>query len=72
VIENLLQLIPKHLSEGRIIRLGDFGSFGVRINGSGSETEGTFSKNRIKKLKLEFRPGQEIRKALDNAVIQKT
>jgi predicted histone-like DNA-binding protein len=29
VIEALLQIIPRHLIQGEIVRLGDFGSFSV-------------------------------------------
>lgn len=53
VIESLLQIIPKHVSDGRIVRLGDFGSFGVRLSSDGSETEEAFNKNLIKNLKLQ-------------------
>jgi predicted histone-like DNA-binding protein len=71
VIESLLQLIPRHVSQGDVIRLGDFGSFSVRLSSSGAETEDDFSSSLIKGLKLNFRPGKELKNQLDNVSFDK-
>ncbi len=64
VLESLLKVMPKHLKNGRIIRLGEFGSFRVTISSEGAETEDEFSKKLIKNAKLKFNPGKEISKEL--------
>jgi predicted histone-like DNA-binding protein len=70
-IESLLQLIPRHLRNAEIVRLGDFGSFAVHIQCEGAESEETFSTNLIKGLKLFFRPGNELKKSLENLKYEK-
>ena len=71
VIESLLQIIPRHVIDGEIVRLGDFGSFSVRLSSEGAESESSFSSNLIKGVKLSFRPGKELKKALDDAEFEK-
>ena len=71
VIESLLQIIPRHVTDGEIVRLGDFGSFSVRISSEGATSEGDFSTTLIKGVKLSFRPGKELKKSLDNAEFEK-
>jgi len=71
VIESLLTLLPKHLIEGDIVRLGDFGAFKVNLQSGGAETEEDFNNGFIKGVKLGFRPGRELKKALDDATFEK-
>ena len=71
VIESLLQIIPRHVIDGEIVRLGDFGSFSIRLSSGGAENEGSFSANLIKGVKLSFRPGRELKKALQDAEFEK-
>jgi len=71
VIESLLQLIPRHLADGRIVRLGDFGSFGVRLKSGGAESAETFSSSLIEGAKLYFRPGRELNRAMNDLSYQK-
>ena len=44
VIEAFVQLIPRHLAQGEIIRLSEFGSFALGIFCDGVELEKTFPK----------------------------
>jgi len=71
VIESLLQLIPRHVTAGKIVRLGDFGSFGVRLSTEGAETEAAFNAKLIKHLKMYFRPGSEVKKVLNTVKYEK-
>jgi predicted histone-like DNA-binding protein len=64
VIESFIQLIPKHVTQGDIIRLGDFGSFAIGIRSSGAQQEEQFRTDMIKGLKIYFRPGKELKRAL--------
>jgi len=71
VLESLLKVIPDHLLNGRIVRLGDFGSFRLTLASEGADTEDDFSKSMIKKVKLNFRPGKQIRNDLKTAEYEK-
>jgi predicted histone-like DNA-binding protein len=64
VLEVLLELIPKHLADGKIVRLGEFGSFGVTVSGNGAETTDAFAASMIKNNAIRFRPGREVQKVL--------
>ena len=64
VLESLLQVIPNHLLDGKIVRLGDFGVFRLTLSSEGVENEADFNKSHIKKVNLHFRAGKEIRNAL--------
>ena len=66
VIEMFLQTIPELLADGRIVRLGDFGSFYITIKSSGSDTKDGFNSGLIKEVSVKFRPGKEMKKALKN------
>jgi predicted histone-like DNA-binding protein len=49
--------IIRELQKGRIIRLGDLGSYQVGVSANGVITEEEVSANTIKKAKINFRPG---------------
>jgi predicted histone-like DNA-binding protein len=66
VIESLLQLIPRHVAQGDIVKLGEFGSFSIRLSSTGSESAEDFTSSLIKGLNLHFRPGKEVKKQLDD------
>ncbi len=59
VIEAFLQVIPQALADGKIVRLGDFGSFSLQVSSEGSVDAPAVSKNQIKKVSVKFRPGKE-------------
>lgn len=66
VLEGLLQVIPDLLAEGKIVRLGDLGTFRVTISSEGADTVDDFSINMIKGLNLKFRPRVEFRDQLNS------
>ena len=59
VIEAFLEVVPQALADGKIVRLGDFGSFSLTVNSEGAVDALTLSKNQIKKVSVRFRPGKE-------------
>ena len=71
VIESLLQIIPKHLALGEIVRLGEFGSYSVRLSSEGAASEQAFNSSLIKGLNINFRPGKEVEQALQNISYEK-
>ncbi|MDD3789316.1 MAG: DNA-binding domain-containing protein [Petrimonas sp.] len=71
VLNDLTKLLNRHLSEGRIVRFGDFGSFQIGISGEGAESPEKFNVSLIKKGKVNFRPGVDIRQMLNNLRFEK-
>lgn len=58
VIEGFLAVVPRALANGKIVRLGEFGSFSISVNGEGSTTADELSRHHIKKASVKFRPGK--------------
>jgi len=64
VIESLLQNIPRYLAEGKIVRLGELGSFYLSIQAEGSPDAKSVNAHKIKRNKLHFRAGKLVKKML--------
>ena len=64
VLDALVQQLVKELEEGRIVRLGDFGSFQISISSEGAESADKFNSSLIKKGKILFRPGSDLKNML--------
>ncbi len=62
VLEALVSLIPQELADGKIVKLGDFGSFRISLRSEGSASPDDFSKNLITETKVHFRQGSEFRR----------
>ncbi|OJV34962.1 MAG: DNA-binding protein [Bacteroidales bacterium 36-12] len=71
VLEALTQILAEELSEGKIVRFGDFGSFQVSIGSEGVETAEKFNASLIKTKKVTFRPGVDLKEMLNNLKFQK-
>ena len=71
VIESMLQLLPKYLTAGDIVHLGDFGIFNLRISSGGADAEEDFDKSLIRGVKIGFRAGKELNKALKTVTYEK-
>ena len=64
VLNDLIKVLKRHLEDGEIVRLGDFGTFQVSITGDGAETEEAFNSSLIKGGKILFRPGMDLKDML--------
>jgi predicted histone-like DNA-binding protein len=64
VIESLLQNIPEYLAEGKIVRLGELGSFYLSIQAEGSPSPEKVNTSKIKRNKLYFRAGKLLKEML--------
>ena len=71
VLEGLLQIIPDEIINGKIIKLGDFGTFRSTISSEGVTTEEEFSISKIKGLNVRFRPAREFRDMLAGVKYEK-
>lgn len=65
VLEAFIDLIPERLADGKIVSLGDFGSFSLTLSSEGAATAEEFTSALIKGNSLNFRPGKLIQKTLD-------
>ena len=72
VLNDLTKVLRRHLENGEIVRFGDFGSFQIGINSEGADTEAKFNVSMIKKSKVVFRPGVDLKEMLPNLKFEKT
>ncbi|WP_372793696.1 HU family DNA-binding protein [Lutibacter sp.] len=71
VLEGLLQIIPDEIVNGKIIKLGDFGTFRSTLSAEGVATADEFSVAKIKSLNVRFRPAREFRNLLASVKYEK-
>ncbi|MDL2313004.1 HU family DNA-binding protein [Bacteroidales bacterium OttesenSCG-928-B11] len=64
VLNDLTKVLRRHLENGEIVRFGDFGTFQISINSDGAESEEKFHPSMIKRSKVAFRPGIDLREML--------
>ena len=67
VLEGLLQIIPDEIAKGKIIKLGEFGTFRTTLSAEGVNTAKEFSTAKIRALNVRFRPAREFRNLLASA-----
>ncbi len=63
-LESLVMIIPQHIAEGRIVRLGELGSLRVSVKSEGSDTEQEVNAGKITKARYVFTPGEELQDTL--------
>jgi predicted histone-like DNA-binding protein len=68
-VEAFLAIVPRALADGNIVRLGDFGTFRLRVRSVGADTEEAVAAQNITRVIASFRPGKRFRDALDPDVI---
>lgn len=66
VIQNFLSSMTKALNKGYIVKLDDLGSFRTTLSSSGVETAEELSSANIKKARIRFSPGDELKGMLAN------
>jgi predicted histone-like DNA-binding protein len=66
VLEGLLTIIPRQISNGNVVELGDFGSFWMRIQSDGSDTLEEVKANNIKRVLPRFTPDKVFRQVYLN------
>ena len=71
VLVALTEVLVEHLAEGKIVRLGDFGSFQISLSSTGAETEAKFNASLIKGNKVVFRPGIDLKEMQNNLKYEK-
>ena len=69
--ETMLTLIPLELLEGKIVDLGDFGTFRLSIKAEGSDTEEEVTSYNVKSVHVRFTPGKAFKEALKSVKFEK-
>ena len=72
VLAALEDNIIMELQDGRIVQLGELGTFQLGIRSSGSATSDEVGSSSVKKAHLNFRPGEEMKKMLNNLSYRKS
>ena len=71
VIQNFLSSMKKALDKGYIVKLDDLGSFRTTLSSSGVETQEELSSANIKRARIRFSPGDELKGMLENMKFSK-
>ena len=71
VIEALLILIPDEIGRGNVVKLGDFGSFWIKLKTEASETSESVTRHNVTGLVPRFTPGKEFKANLKNVTFEK-
>lgn len=64
VLEAFVHNMSDELNQGRIVELGELGSFRISISSEGFETPEEVSSAAVKSSRILFRPGKSLRKLL--------
>ena len=71
VLEALLTVVPRELSDGNIVELGDLGSFWLRLNSEGAEAAEDVTSRNITAVKPRFSPGSRFKQTLETTHFEK-
>lgn len=71
VLNDLIKSVNRHLADGKIVKLGDFGNFQVSISSDGAETAEKVTSSLIRSNKINFRPGVDLRDMLNTVKYEK-
>lgn len=71
VLNDLIKVVSRHLADGKIVKLGDFGNFQVSISSDGAETAAKVTSSLIRNNKINFRPGADLRDMLSTLKYEK-
>ncbi len=71
VVDSMLQLLTRHLSQGRTIELGHFGNFSINLKTKGEETLEEVDRNSITGTKILFRPSKELKDNIAGIAFEK-
>lgn len=71
VVTGLIDLIAADLKDGKIVRLGDLGSFKISLSSNGEDTVEQVTSKSIKSSKVLFRPAKDFQDSLTGLTFTK-
>lgn len=60
ILKTLTEILCDNLAKGKVVRLGDLGSFQIALSSEGAESKNKFNSLYIKKTKVIFRPSTDL------------
>jgi predicted histone-like DNA-binding protein len=72
VLEGFLEIVPQTLADGKIVNLGDFGSYNLTASSTGAPDAESLTAGNISKISVRFRPGKEFAKTIKVMEFAKT
>ena len=66
VLESFLEQLSEHLEDGKIVKLGDLGSFSPSLASKAEDEDFNVDQHTINRMKINFRPSKELKKRLGN------
>ena len=71
VLEAFLSVVPDQLADGKIVELGDFGTFRISVSSEGADQPENLSSRHITDVRVLFAPGKRFQQVLDTVQFQK-
>ena len=71
VLSAFLYVVPEKLADGKIVELGDFGTFRVTVSSEGAAQPEELTARHITDTKVIFTPGKRFKQMLDTIEFQK-
>ena len=70
VLVNFVSLLPKNMSKGFKMSLGDFGTFRASFSSEGVDDPGKFNTSLIRNKKVLYLAGKDVKKGLDDMKLE--
>ena len=71
VLEAFMNVVPDMLADGKIVELGDFGTFRVSVSSEGADTPEEVNSRNITDVRIVFQPGKRLKNLLSGAAFEK-
>jgi predicted histone-like DNA-binding protein len=71
VLEAFLDVVPEKLADGKIVELGDFGTFRLTISSEGAALAEGVTARSITETRVVFTPGKRFKQLLDTIEFEK-
>jgi len=71
VLEAFLSVVPDQLADGKIVELGDFGTFRISVSSDGADQPENLTARHITDVRVLFAPGRRFKQVLDTVQFQK-
>lgn len=66
-IRQLRKVVERLLLDGHSVQLGNWGTFGVTLTTEGVATKNELSASQVKKVNINFQPGESLKTAMQKA-----
>ena len=71
VLEAFLHVVPEKLADGKIVELGEFGTFRLTVSSEGTQLSGELTSRHITETRVIFTPGKRFKQMLETIEFQK-